>query len=47
MPLGRTFVPPGADQPLYIRLHQQLHHSLRHAPKEIIIAGFRQQVGQR
>ena len=46
-PLGRALVPPGADQPLHVRLHQQLHHGLRHAAQEVAISGFRQQLGQR
>jgi hypothetical protein len=40
-------VPRGADQPLDIGFHQQLHHSLRHGAQEIAVSGFGQQLGQR
>jgi hypothetical protein len=45
--LGRALVPPGADQPLHIRLHQQLHHRLRNTAQEVAISGFRQQLSKR
>ncbi len=37
----------GADQSFNIRLHQQLHHRLRHAAQEIAVTGLRQQLRQR
>jgi hypothetical protein len=40
-------MPTGADQPVHIGLHQQLHHGLGHAAQEVAISGFRQQLGQR
>jgi hypothetical protein len=46
-PVARAFVPPGADQPLDIGLHQDLQHALRHGSQEIAIAALLQQLGQR
>jgi hypothetical protein len=45
--LAGALVPPCADQALHIGLHQQLHHVFGHAPEEIAVAGFGQQLGKR
>jgi hypothetical protein len=37
----------GADQPVNICLHQQLHYGLRHTAKKVAISGFRQKLGKR
>ena len=45
--LAGALVPPGADQAVHIRLHQQLHYGLCNAAQEVAISGFGQQLGQR
>ena len=40
LPLRGPLVPSGADEPFRVRLHQQLHHRLRHAAEEVTISGF-------
>jgi hypothetical protein len=40
-------VPPGADQPFDIGLHQDLQHRLRHGSQEIAVTALLQQVNQR
>jgi hypothetical protein len=43
--LAAAFVAPGADQPVHIRLHQQLQYSLRYGPQKIAVAGLLQKLG--
>ncbi len=46
-PLAAAFVATGANQPLDIRLHQDLQHRLRHGSQEISIAALLQQLDKR
>jgi hypothetical protein len=46
-PVAGPLVTSGADQPVHVGLHQQLHHGLGHAAQEVAIASFGQQFGQR
>ena len=45
--LGAALEPAGADQPLNIGLHDELQHALCHGTEEVLIAGLRQQLGER
>lgn len=45
-PLRRPLVPPGPDQALHVRLHQELQHGLSNRPQEAAVAGLLQELGQ-
>ena len=46
LPLGAALMTPSADQPVHVRLHQELHNGLGHAAQEVAISGFGQKLGQ-
>jgi hypothetical protein len=45
--LGAALEPAGADQAVDVGLHDHLQHALRHHTEEVLVAGLRQQLGER